>query len=497
LSDDTVIRVKDLTKTYRLYASRADRVKETFHPLRKAYHRPFNALKGVSLEVRRGETLGIIGRNGSGKSTLLQIICGVLQPTSGEVAVAGRVSALLELGAGFNPDFTGRQNVFLNGAILGLDRHETERRLPQIEAFAEIGAFIDQPVRIYSSGMYLRLAFAVAVNVDPEILVVDEALAVGDEVFQRKCYSRINEMRRRGATILFVSHSAPTVVELCNRAVLLDEGELLLNGSPKLVVGEYHKLIYAPAHRVQALRQRVKDAREAFPVEGDLCGAGEAEDAPSASVKEAPGSGPSPQGDKSPQDVPAASGKVPAAETQLTASGGNSKAAPCIEAFLDPSLVPATTITYEPRGARIISPRVTTPDGTSVNVLVSRSDYVYTYDVEFLETAYNVRFAMLIKTVTGFELAGAASSQPQNAYPVMEAGSRVCVAFPFKCVLMPAVYFLNSGVLATVDGAETYLHRIIDAAMFRVQPADSLNPRAIGIVDLFEEPISWITKKDV
>jgi len=458
LSDDTVIRVKDLTKTYRLYASRADRVKETFHPLRKAYHRPFNALKGVSLEVRRGETLGIIGRNGSGKSTLLQIICGVLQPTSGEVAVAGRVSALLELGAGFNPDFTGRQNVFLNGAILGLDRNEVGRRLPQIEAFADIGAFIDQPVRIYSSGMYLRLAFAVAVNVDPEILVVDEALAVGDEVFQRKCYSRINEMRRRGATILFVSHSAPTVVELCNRAVLLDEGELLLNGSPKLVVGEYHKLIYAPAHRVQALRQRVKDMGEA-------------------------------------QDAPAASGKVPPAQSQLTASGENSKAAPCAEAFLDPSLVPATTITYEPRGARIISPRVTTPDGTSVNVLVSRSDYVYTYDVEFLETAYNVRFAMLIKTVTGFELAGAASSQPQNAYPVMEAGSRVCVAFPFKCVLMPAVYFLNSGVLATVDGAETYLHRIIDAAMFRVQPADSLNPRAIGIVDLFEEPISWITRR--
>ncbi len=453
MSDDTVIRVRDLTKTYRLYGSSADRVKETFHPLRKAYHKPFNALKGVSLEVRRGETLGIIGRNGSGKSTLLQVICGVLQPTSGDVEVSGRVSALLELGAGFNPDFTGRQNVFLNGAILGLDRHEIERRLPEVEAFADIGAFIDQPVRIYSSGMYLRLAFAVAVNVDPEILVVDEALAVGDEVFQRKCYSRIHEMRRRGATILFVSHSAPTVVELCNRAVLLDEGELLLNGSPKLVVGEYHKLIYAPAHRVQALRQSLK-------------------------------AGP---GDPSAASACAGPAGTPSEES--------SKAAPCAEAFLDPSLLPATTITYEPRGAKIISPRVTTPDGTAVNVLVSRSDYVYTYDVEFLETSYNVRFAMLIKTVTGFELAGAASSQPQDAYPVMEAGSRVSVAFPFRCVLMPAVYFLNAGVLATIDGAETYLHRIIDAAMFRVQPPDSINPRAIGIVDLFEEPISWITRR--
>jgi len=453
LSDDTIIRVRDITKTYRLYASRGDRVKETFHPRRKAYHRPFHALRGVSLEVKRGETLGIIGRNGSGKSTLLQIICGVLQPTSGELEVRGRVSALLELGAGFNPDFTGRQNVFLNAAILGIGRGEIEKRLPQIEAFADIGAFIDQPVRTYSSGMYLRLAFAVAVNVDPEILVVDEALAVGDEVFQRKCYSRIHEMRRSGATILFVSHSAPTVVELCNRAVLLDEGELLLNGPPKLVVSEYHKLIYAPAHRVQTLRERLKTGH-GDPSQTNACEGG-----------------------------------------QGSPSRDSSSSAQCMEAFLDPSFLPSTTISYEVRGARISDPRVTTPEGRIVNVLVSRSDYVYTYDVEFFETAFNVRFAMLIKTVTGFELAGAASFQPQDAYPVIDAGSRVSVAFPFKCALMPAVYFLNAGVLATVDGSETYLHRIIDAAMFRVQPSDSLNPRAIGIVDLFEDPIAWITRQ--
>jgi lipopolysaccharide transport system ATP-binding protein len=452
VSDDTVITVRDLTKTYRLYASRADRVKETFHPFRKAYHRPFHALKGVSFEVKRGETLGIVGRNGSGKSTLLQIICGVLQPTSGSVEVKGRVSALLELGSGFNPEFTGRQNVYLNAAILGLERREIERRLPQIEAFADIGAFIDQPVRTYSSGMYLRLAFAVAVSVDPEILVVDEALAVGDEVFQRKCYSRIHEMRRAGATILFVSHSAPTVVELCNRAVLIDQGELLLDGPPKHVVGRYHKLLYAPAHKIRELREGFKSAGLTSAAQ-EIC----LDDA---------------------ADPPLSKGK-----------------AACVESLFDPSLVPSTTISYEMRGAAIISPRVTTPEGRIVNVLVSRSDYVYTYDVEFRETAYNVRFAMLIKTVTGFELAGAASSQPQDAYPVIEAGSVMTVAFPFRCALMPAVYFLNAGVLAVVNGEEIYLHRIIDAAMFRVQPPDSGSPRPIGIVDLFEDPIAFITRK--
>lgn len=452
MSSDTVIRVRDLTKTYRLYASRADRVKETFHPLRKTYHRPFHALRGVSLEVKRGETLGIVGRNGSGKSTLLQIICGVLQPSSGSVDVKGRVSALLELGSGFNPDFTGRQNVYLNAAILGLEKREIEARLPQIEAFADIGSFIDQPVRTYSSGMYLRLAFAVAVSVDPEILVVDEALAVGDELFQRKCYSRIHEMRRAGATILFVSHSAPTVVELCNRAVLIDEGELLLDGAPKQVVSRYHKLLYAPAHKIKELREGLK-AEHLSSAAQDLCG-----------------------------------------EDSADPAGPRAKAA-CAESFFDPSLAPSTTISYEMRGAAIISPRVTTPEGRVVNVLVSRSDYLYTYEVEFTETAYNVRFAMLIKTVTGFELAGAASSQPQDSYPVIEAGTVVTVAFPFRCALMPAVYFLNAGVLADVNGEETYLHRIIDAAMFRVQPPDSGNPRSIGIVDLFEDPIALITIK--
>ena len=234
MSEDSVIRIQNLTKAYRLYDSHADRVKETFHPFRKKYYRTFNALTDVSFEVTRGETLGIIGRNGSGKSTLLQIICGTLQPTSGSIEVIGRVSALLELGAGFNPEFTGRQNLYINGAILGLKHEEIELRFDDIAAFAGIGDFIDQPVKTYSSGMYVRLAFAIAISVDPDILVVDEALAVGDIYYQHKCMHRMKELMQKGTTIVFVSHDMGSIKSLCKRAILLDNGLISKKGEDEI-----------------------------------------------------------------------------------------------------------------------------------------------------------------------------------------------------------------------------------------------------------------------
>ena len=202
MNKDIAISVKNITKTYKLYDSHADRVKEAFHPFRKKYHHTFNALSDVSFEVKKGETFGIIGRNGSGKSTLLQIICGILQTTSGSVEVNGRVSALLELGTGFNPEFTGRQNVYINGSILGLSHEEIEIRFDDIAAFADIGEFIDQPVKTYSSGMYVRLAFAVAISVEPDILIVDEALSVGDINFRNKCMKRIRALKDLEPSIL-------------------------------------------------------------------------------------------------------------------------------------------------------------------------------------------------------------------------------------------------------------------------------------------------------
>ncbi|MFQ5964315.1 MAG: ABC transporter ATP-binding protein [Candidatus Scalinduaceae bacterium] len=241
---DIAISVRNLSKKYQLYETPKHRLKEALHPFKKKYHREFWAVRNVSFEAMQGETVGIIGRNGSGKSTLLQMICGTLTPTQGDINVNGRVSALLELGAGFNPQFTGRENVYINGAILGLSREEIEERYQVIVDFAEIGDFIDQPVKNYSSGMYIRLAFAVAINVDPEIMVVDEALSVGDAKFQRKCYAKLEEFRKSGKTILFVSHAMDTINLLCDRAMLLEKGQIIEQGVPKEVTNLYHKMLF-------------------------------------------------------------------------------------------------------------------------------------------------------------------------------------------------------------------------------------------------------------
>ena len=244
MSNEVVISVKNITKTYPLYNSHADRVKETFHPFRKKYHHPFNALTDISFAVRRGETLGVIGRNGSGKSTLLQILCGILRATSGTVEVNGRISSLLELGAGFNPEFTGRQNVYMNGAIIGLRNEEVEARFDEIEAFADIGEFIDQPVKTYSSGMYVRLAFAVQVCVDPEVLIVDEILSVGDIFFQQKCHARMEAMQARGTSIIIVSHDMTAIQKYTTQTMLLDQGRCLFMGHPNEAVQRYYHLDY-------------------------------------------------------------------------------------------------------------------------------------------------------------------------------------------------------------------------------------------------------------
>ena len=239
------IVVRNLSKKFRLFASPKERLIEALHPFRRKYHHEFWALRDVSFEVGRGEIVGILGRNGSGKSTLLQIICSVMQATHGEVQVNGRISALLELGAGFNPEFTGRDNVILNGEIMGFTRKEMLRKLPEIEAFADIGEFFDQPVKTYSSGMFVRVAFAAAIHVDPDVLVVDEALSVGDVRFQRKCLLQIEKIRTSGAAIIFVSHSLETITSLCSRAIILEGGVILADGEPKIVAEKYLTVLFS------------------------------------------------------------------------------------------------------------------------------------------------------------------------------------------------------------------------------------------------------------
>ena len=239
------LRVESISKQYRIYNRPSDRLKETVTRGRWRAHREFWALKDISFEIEAGTTTGIIGPHGSGKSTLLQIITGTLEPTHGRVWLEGRVAALLELGAGFNAEFTGIENIFMNASLLGLSRAETEALLPEIASFAEIGDFIYQPLKTYSSGMYVRLAFAVAIAVSPQILIIDEALAVGDAVFQHRCTRRIKEMQENGTTILFVSHDPGAIRALCGRAILLNQGRMEADGPPAEVLARYQKVIMA------------------------------------------------------------------------------------------------------------------------------------------------------------------------------------------------------------------------------------------------------------
>jgi len=243
VDQDIMINVKNLSKKYRRYASVADGVKELLSPLRKKYHDEFWALKNVNFKIKRGESLGIVGRNGSGKSTLLQILCSILQPTEGEVNVNGRVSALLELGAGFHPQFTGRENVYLSGALMGFTREDMCEKFQNIVDFADIGDFIDQPVRTYSSGMFIRLAFAAAINVDPDILIIDEALAVGDAEFQIKCLNKIKDFKRQGKNLVIVSHDILVINTLCNRVILLNYGSVEYDGMTNETIDSYFKTI--------------------------------------------------------------------------------------------------------------------------------------------------------------------------------------------------------------------------------------------------------------
>ena len=260
MSSEIAIRVENLSKCYQIYEQPHDRLKQSIYPRLqrlagkqpKQYFREFWALKDVSFELKKGETVGIIGRNGSGKSTLLQMICGTLNPTSGSIQTNGRVAALLELGSGFNPEFTGRENVYMNASVLGLSMAEIDARYQDIVAFADIGDFIDQPVKTYSSGMMVRLAFAVIAHVDADILVIDEALAVGDAFFTQKCMRFLRTFMKAG-TVLFVSHDTGAIVNLCNRSVLLDHGAVVMVGHPKEVAEQYLAKLYETNQDVQGV----------------------------------------------------------------------------------------------------------------------------------------------------------------------------------------------------------------------------------------------------
>lgn len=443
-TDEVAIRVENLSKCFHVYDLPRHRLQQfVLPPLRRLvglpapnYYREYWALHDVSFTIGKGETVGIVGKNGSGKSTLLQLICGTLTPTSGQVETRGRIAALLELGSGFNPEFTGIENVYLNGAVLGLDRQEIEARLDDILAFADIGDFIRQPVKTYSSGMAVRLAFAVQTVVDPDIFIVDEALAVGDEKFQRKCFARLEELKARGTSILFVSHSAPSVKELCDKALLLNEGQKLLYGEAAEVVKNYQRLIYAPAEKYQQLIQAYKEL-ELENVSAPL---------------------------------------------QLT-DESESKGRNASEDEFDPGLVPESTVRYAEQGARIESLDILNSKGERVNVLNPNDEYQFVISGSFERDCESVYFGMHIRTISGLEVTGQRYPQEPHIVEKIVTGKKFKISFFYRMSLLPGVYFAGCGVWSYYE--PNSLHRIMDAIMFRV--ASTNENHSFGYCDLMTE----------
>ncbi|MBS4641290.1 MULTISPECIES: ABC transporter ATP-binding protein [Aeromonas] len=442
-TDSTLLLVSNIGKTYRVFDTPMQRLKDLLG-LDARFHEQV-ALIDASFRVEHGETVAIVGANGSGKSTLLQMICGTLTPSKGTVECRGRIAALLELGAGFNPEFTGMENVFLNASINGLSHNATEAVLPQILAFADIGEYINQPVKTYSSGMFVRLAFSVAIHVEPDLLIIDEALAVGDEAFQRKCFARLRDLQSRGVSILFVSHSAESVISLCDRAILLDHGSLLRDGDPKQIVGLYQKLLYARPEQRDEIRTSIM-------ADVDSCDLNNETD---SSIE------------------PISSDEMFSHESEHD------------DPFNCPDLIPvdpdyyvegleARSIDYFENGASIDMPMLLDESGTRVNILHKGCTYIYRYRVRFNEDAFDVSFGTLLKRIDGVSLGGASTSPPKvlSNLHIIENSVR-WVDFKFKVRLNEGAYFLNAGVLGSTKNHDGFLARKLDALMFKVLPQDN------------------------
>ena len=437
------IQVEGLGKCYQIYAKPRDRLAQSLWRGRRNFYREFWALRDVSFDVAKGDALGIVGRNGSGKSTLLQLLCGTLSPTTGSVRVNGRVAALLELGSGFNPELTGRENVHLNATILGLDARELEERFDDIVAFSEIAEFLDQPIKTYSSGMTLRLAFSVAVNVDADILVIDEALAVGDARFQLKCAKAMDRLREDGKTLLFVSHDAGAIKRLCSEALLLERGRLLLRAAPNDTMNIYSKL--------------VADERGAAAVEGDIRALAEAKATPPRSLPYAERARPAASALDERVALLLASERSHAQITGQEFSYGGER-----------GTIESIVVTDDQAGART---SFTTGERMRVALLLAVGEL----DIE------DSIYALVIKDVRGQEVYGTNTFFQGQRTPSMAAGARFRVSFDLTVNLMPGTYFLSVG-WTYFEGAELrVIHRRYDVVKLDVLPAD----RSTGIANCY------------
>lgn len=395
-----VIRVRGLSKKYNLYEKPIDRMKEALSISSKNYHREFYALKDVSFSVHKGETVGIIGCNGSGKSTILKIITGVLNATSGEIDIRGRISALLELGAGFNPEYTGIENVYLNGTMIGMKKEEIDEKLQDILEFADIGDFVYQPCKTYSSGMFVKLAFAVAINIDPEILIVDEALSVGDVFFQAKCFRKFESFKEKGKTILFVSHDLGSVSKYCDRVIVMHKGRVIQEGPPKEMIDLYKQILV----------------------------------------------------DQYDSDKPAVS-SVPAIQTAVIPA----------ECWKDRMELNEKVLTYGDNSAEIVDFAIVDSRGRITNTIEKGETFEVRMKIKFNRHIADPIFAFTFKNLMGTEICGTNTMYEKVNVVGKQAGEIQAVSFSQKMDLNGGQYLLSLGCTGYEQNDFVVYHRLYDA----------------------------------
>ena len=415
------IQVKNINKTYKLYSKPSDRLREGLGFGKKKRYTEFQALKDVSFDVYRGETVGIIGTNGSGKSTILKIITGLLTPTAGSVTVNGRISALLELGAGFNGEYNGIENIYLNGTMIGFSEKEIDERLDDIIKFADIGDFINQPVKTYSSGMFARLAFAVAINVDPDILIVDEALSVGDIFFQSKCYRKFNDLKEAGKTILFVSHDMGSVIKYCERCLLINKGKQVMVGKSSEAVDVYKKIL---------ANQYDDETKE------------EEETEESAEQTEE--------------------------RTEADASGAVSAEKPKKGLWRERLIANAQLVEYGDKAAEIVDFAIIDHKGMITSSVDKNQRFRIKMKIKFHETMEHPIFAFSIKDRKGTEITGTNTALEDYTKDVVEAGKTVTVCFDQIMPLQSGQYLMSFGCTSYHLEELVIHHRLYDACFLEV-----------------------------
>jgi lipopolysaccharide transport system ATP-binding protein len=441
--EDLAVEIAGVSKYYKIYQNQKHRMFEALNPFGKIYHRKFYALNNINLKIKKGEIIGIVGRNGAGKSTLLRLIASITQPSEGTISVDGKLSALLELNGGLNRDFTGIENIFFMGTILGLNKNEIDEKVKEIIDFTELGDFIYQPVRTYSKGMVARLAFGCSISINPDILIVDEILSVGDELFRRKSFAKMEEFFKGGKTIFYVSHNITSIIHLCTRAILMNKGTILLDSTPKVVAEYYQKLMFAKGENLNTVLNEIEALNTNTEHKSIL------------------------------ENIFSNEPEIKSIEHEkLQEDYIESKA------YFIPDFIPKSTITLTNADVDIFDIMITTQIGNQVNSLIHGEEYIYSYRIKFNTETKRVKFGMRLKTQNGFEIDTSRSqavNRERKYFTKIKKGDIFTIKWYFKCLLSPGIYFADAEITGIIDDEEILLKGISDCLVFKIQEMKGKN----------------------